>query len=98
MGVAGSPPIRRKRTNPPAMRATEAKVPALTEPNDQVRLLISDVGGESGDDFLFSDNEILTFLSMEGENVYKAAAVALRTIAANEAQVMKRIKILELST
>ena len=63
----------------------------------QVRLLISDVGGESGTDFLFSDDEVDAFLEMEPV-VYRAAAVALRTIAGNEAQVSKRISYLGLST
>lgn len=65
---------------------------------DQVRLLISDVGGNSGKDFLFSDTEIENFLSMRGDSVHLAAATALRAIAGNEAQVSKRITFLELKT
>jgi hypothetical protein len=64
---------------------------------EKVRLLISDVGGESGSEFLFEDTDIDTFLEMS-PNVFNAAAVALRTIASNEAQVAKRIKFLELET
>lgn len=64
---------------------------------ERLRLLISDVGGESGTDYIFDSGEIDTFLEMES-NVYRAAAVALRTLAANEALVQKRIKYLELST
>jgi hypothetical protein len=60
-------------------------------------MLISDVGGEDGKSFIFSDLEINTFLESRG-SVNLAAAAALRTIAANEAQVSKRIKFLELST
>lgn len=68
----------------------------LTE-KDQVRLLISDVGGEDGETFLFSDSEINTFLLMESD-VYCAASLALRTIAGNEAQLLKAITVLELET
>lgn len=63
----------------------------------KVRLLISDVGGADGKQFIFEDNEIAAFLSMGGSIKY-AAAQALRTIAANAAQVQARIKYLELST
>lgn len=67
--------------------------------NDQgkVRLLISDIGGADGKSFLFEDDEIQAFLNMGGGIKY-AAATALRTIAANAAQVQARIKYLELST
>lgn len=65
---------------------------------NKVRLLISDIGGSSGTDFIFTDDEIDTFLGMEANQIYKAAGVALRTIAGNEAMVSKRIKFLELET
>lgn len=65
---------------------------------DLVRLLINDVGGNSGTDFLFEDGEIASFLLMEGGSIYAAAATALRAVAGNEAQVSKKIKFLELST
>lgn len=65
---------------------------------DQVRLLISDVGGQDEESFIFSDEEINAFLSMEGGNIKLAASTALRTIAANTAMVMKVIKFMELST
>ena len=65
---------------------------------DRVRLLISDIGGDSTTDFIFSDNEIENFLSLKGGNVFRAAAIGLRTIAVNEAFVAKRIKFLELET
>lgn len=64
----------------------------------KVRLLISDIGGSDGSSFIFEDDEIAAFLSMRGANVRLAAATALKSIAANEAQVSKRIKFLELST
>lgn len=63
----------------------------------QVRLLISDVGGEDKKDFIFEDNEIEAFLAMAG-GVMLAAAQALRTIAANTAMVLKVIKFMELAT
>ena len=65
---------------------------------EQVRLLISDIGGESGTDFLFEDSEIDGFLELAHESVRQAAADALRAIASNEAQVQKRITFLELKT
>lgn len=68
-----------------------------TDDAGKVRLLISDVGGTGGTDFIFSDAEIDAFLEIEG-GVLRAAALALRTIAGNETQVSKRIKFLELST
>jgi hypothetical protein len=64
----------------------------------KVRLLISDVGGIDGKSFIFEDNEIDSYLTMRGGDIRLAAATALKTIAANEAQVSKRIKFLELST
>jgi hypothetical protein len=64
---------------------------------DRVRLLTSDVGGDSNTDFIFTDDEVNTFIALE-PNLYRAAALALRTMAANEALVHKRIRFLELST
>jgi hypothetical protein len=63
-----------------------------------VRLLISDVGGDSEVDFIFEDADIERFLELRGNNVFRAASTALRTIAGNEALVSKRIKFLELTT
>jgi hypothetical protein len=63
----------------------------------KVRLLTSDIGGGDGKQFLFSNEEIEVFLSMR-DSVSLAAALALRTIAGNEAQVSKRITFLELQT
>lgn len=66
----------------------------LTTDRGKVRLLISDVMEV---DFLFTDEEIDAFLSMEGA-VLLAAARALEVIASNENQVQKRITILDLKT
>lgn len=63
----------------------------------KVRLLISDVGGETGSDFIFHNEEIQAFLDMKG-TVELAAAQALRTLAANTALVLKVIKFMELTT
>lgn len=70
----------------------------ISSTQGKVRLKISDVGGTTGDEFIFQDDEIQAFLDMAGGNIALAAASALRTIATNEALVQKRIKFLELST
>lgn len=72
--------------------------PASGEPKDLLRLKISDVGGTSGSDFIFHDEEIEAFLSMGGGSLNRGAAEALRTLAGNEALVMKHITFLELKT
>lgn len=64
---------------------------------DKVRLLISDVGGQDGTSFLFNDNEIDTFLAIRTDPLL-AAALALRTIAGNEAQTQKAIQFFDLKT
>lgn len=60
-----------------------------------VRLLIMDNNASA---YLFEDNEISTFLTLEGGDKWRAAALALETMAANEAYVLKRITLLDLST
>ncbi len=60
----------------------------------KVRLLISDVDTASA---TFTDEEIDTFLTM-GDSVRDSAAVALETIAGNQALVLKRIKTHNLET
>lgn len=69
----------------------------MASDTEKVRLLISDVGGDSGTDYIFSDADIAIFLEMDA-HVYRASALALRTLAANEALVQKRITYLDLST
>ena len=59
-----------------------------------VRLLITDVGPVT---FLFADDEITAFLTLEG-GTKRAAALALETIAVSEALVGKRIRTLDLQT
>lgn len=60
----------------------------------KVRLLATDT---QSDRVIFDDDEIDAFLAIEG-SVFPAAALALETIAANEALVQKRIKLLDLTT
>lgn len=72
-------------------------VDPLTEVG-QIRLLISDVGGDDGESFIFNEDEVQAFLNLEPSHLYRAAALALRTLASNEALVQKRIKYLELET
>lgn len=59
----------------------------------KVRLLVSDTDTS---DAIFDDAEIDVFLDLRGDDVHLAAATALRTIAGNEAQVLKRIRLLDL--
>lgn len=61
----------------------------------KVRLLISDTDMSN---VIFVDDEITTFLDLEGQNVRRAAALALETIASNEAQVLKVIRTLDITT
>lgn len=72
----------------------------LEEPTGKVRLLISDIGGkeQKDEEWIFTDKEIGAFLEMWEENVMMAAAIAMRTMAGNEAMVAKKISFLELET
>ena len=67
----------------------------LTTDAGKVRLLCTDsvVANE-----IFNDDEIDAFLALESEDVRKAAALALETIASSEVLVQKRIRLLELTT
>ena len=67
----------------------------LTTDRGKVRLLCTDsvVAYE-----IFDDDEIDSFLTLESDNVKKAAALALETIASSEVLVQKRIRLLELTT
>lgn len=70
----------------------------IEEALGKTRLLIGDVGGQTGSDWVFSDQEIEAFLLMRQYSFVLAAATALRAIAANGIQVQKVIKFLELET
>lgn len=61
----------------------------------KIRLLIMD---NTLDTYLFEDGEIAAFLAFESDNVKRAAALALETMASNEAYVLKRITLLDLTT
>lgn len=61
----------------------------------KVRLLIMDNNASA---YLFEDDEISSLLSIEGDNVRRGAALALETMASNEAYVLKRITLLDLTT
>jgi hypothetical protein len=67
-----------------------------TTPRGKVRLLIADTASTRP---IFQDADIDAFISMAlDNNVKRAAAQALLSIAANEVYVQKRIRILDLST
>ncbi len=61
----------------------------------KVRLLIPD---RVASDILFEDEEIEAFLALEAGNVRRAAALALETVAADQALTLKVIKSLDLTT
>lgn len=68
-------------------------VPGATD-RDQVRLLVHDT---DEDNPLFSDEEMDAFLTLEGQNVYRAAADALDAVAGNQVLILKVTKLLDLS-
>lgn len=60
-----------------------------------VRLLINDIvtdGDAATETQVFTDAEITRFLTLEGQDTYRAAAMALSTIAGNETLRMKYIR------
>ena len=61
----------------------------------QVRLLATDTDQANP---IFGDREIEAFVALESGNIKRAAALALETIAANEALTLKVITLLELET
>lgn len=60
----------------------------------KVRMLVPD---SSATNYVFEDAEVDAFLSLEGA-VRRAAALALETIASNEALTLKVIRVLDLQT
>lgn len=66
-----------------------------TTDRGKVRMLITDRNPATE---IFYDGEIDAYLSMMGNNVLRAAALALMTIASEEALQLKVIKLLELTT
>jgi len=66
----------------------------VTTDAGKVRLLIPD---NKANAWVFADIEIATFLGLE-TGIKRAAALALETIASNEALVLKVIKLLDVQT
>ena len=72
---------------------------ACVTARDQVRLLCTDTDVAGGADAqYFQDTEIDFFLTAMSSSVLRAAALALYTIAAQEVLLMKRIRLLDIST
>lgn len=67
----------------------------LSSSEGQIRLLIMDTNAAA---YLFEDAELSTFLSLERANIRRGAALALETMASNEAFVLKVIQLLDLKT
>jgi len=61
----------------------------------KIRLLIFDTDSTS---YVFEDEELNVFYSIEGSSVKRAAALASETIASNEAFVLKVITLMDLRT
>lgn len=68
---------------------------SLSTTTGQMRLVIMD---NNADNYIFEDDELAAFYSLERDNLRRGCALALETIASNEAYVMKRIQALDLST
>lgn len=66
-----------------------------TTPAGQVRLLIADTDEANP---ILTPDQIDAFLSLEGDEVFCAAALALETIAVDQALVLKVIRTLDVST
>lgn len=67
----------------------------FTSTTGKVRLLLNDVDESA---LVFSDEEILAFLALEGDNVKRAAAQAIDTNADNEALASKVLRSQDVST
>ena len=67
----------------------------LSDNIGKIRLLIMDNQSAS---YLFEDAEITAFLEFEADNTRRSAALALETMASNEAYVQKKIELLDLKT
>jgi len=66
----------------------------LSADSGRVRLLVPD---NDSANYIFDDDEIDAFLALEGD-VRRAAALALETIASNEALTLKVIRLLDVQT
>ena len=61
---------------------------------DKVKLVRLLTGDKAADDYIFTDDEMESFLELSSGNVYYAAADALDAIAANAAYTLKVLTIL----
>ena len=64
-----------------------------TTPIGQVRALIRDT---KQDDFIFSDQEINAFLSLEQQSVWRASALAIETTIPDSARSIRVVRALDL--
>lgn len=65
---------------------------------DKVKLVRLLTGDKATDDYIFTDDEVESFLELSNGNVYYAAADALDAIAANAAYTLKVLTILDVTT
>lgn len=61
----------------------------------KIRLLVFDTNASS---YVFEDGELSVFFDIEGSSLKRAAALALETMASNEAFVLKVIRLMDLRT
>ena len=67
----------------------------LTENVGKMRAMIPDSNSAT---YVFEDDELTAFYAIEGSSLKRATALALETIASNEAMVLKVIKVLDMQT
>lgn len=65
---------------------------------DKVKLVRLLTGDKAVDDYIFTDDEMESFIELNNGNVYYAAADALDAIAANAAYTLKVLTILDVTT
>lgn len=65
---------------------------------DKVKLVRLLTGDKAADDYIFTDDEMESFIELSSGNVYYAAADALDAIAANAAYTLKVLTILDVTT
>ena len=65
---------------------------------DNVKLVRLLTGDKVSDEYVFTDDEMESFLELNSGNVYRAAADALDAIASNAAYTLKVLTILDITT
>lgn len=65
---------------------------------DNVKLVRLLTGDKVSDEYIFTDDEMESFLELNSGNVYRAAADALDAIASNAAYTLKVLTILDITT